>query len=176
MPSPALELAARSSLEAIAFGMTVDDLYSFIGIPGIGRGQRLEDSLASRLSEDVRKLTMGDWGDRALEGTVPIVIFNSTDAISGRRILFDTIPTPLRSSSVGLTARPLNYRELMESGQRHFDVSPATAARCCANRLARVHRLSAASQIRHQHKFQWCMNQPVQATGRFGAACFLRRV
>ena len=130
--SPALELAARSSLEAIAFGMTVDDLYGFVGIPGIGRGQRLEDSFSSRLGEDVQKLTMGNWGDRAMEGTVPIVIFNSTDAISGRRVLFDTIPTPLRASSVGLTARPLNYRELMETGQQNFDVKPATAARTSA--------------------------------------------
>jgi len=129
---PALELAARSSLEAIAFGMTVDDLYGFVGIPGIGRGQRLEDSFNSRLAEDLQKLTMGDWGDRAIEGTVPIVIFNSTDAISGRRVLFDTIPTPLRASSVGLTARPFNYRELMESGQQSFDVKPATAARTSA--------------------------------------------
>ena len=130
--SPALELAARSSLEAIAFGTTVDDLYGFFGIPGIGRGQRLEDSFTSRLEEGVQDLTMGDWGDRAMEGTVPIVIFNSTDAISGRRILFDTIPTPLRASSVGLTARPLNYRELMESGNQSFDIKPATAARTSA--------------------------------------------
>lgn len=130
--SPALELAARSSLEAIAFGTTVDDLYGLFGIPGIGRGQRLEDSFSSRLEEGLQDLTMGDWGDRAMEGVVPIAIFNSTDAISGRRILFDTIPTPLRASSVGLTARPLNYRELMESGNQSFDVRPATAARTSA--------------------------------------------
>jgi hypothetical protein len=110
----------------------VDDLYGFFGISGIGRGQRLEDSFTSRLEEGVQDLTMGGWGDRAMEGTVPIVIINSTDAISGRRILFDTIPTPLRASSVGLTARPLNYRELMESGNQSFDVKPATAARTSA--------------------------------------------
>lgn len=130
--SPALELAARSSLEAIAFGTTVDDLYGLIGIPGAGRGQRLEDSFASRLTDSLRELTMGDWGDRATDGTVPIVIFNSTDAVTGRRVLFDTIPTPRRASSVGLTARPLNYRELMEAGQQCFDVKPTTAARTSA--------------------------------------------
>ncbi len=130
--SPALELAARSSLESIAFGTTVDDLYSLIGIPGAGRGQRLEDSFASRLPEELRALTMGDWGDRAVDGSVPIVIFNSTDAVTGRRILFDTIPTPRRTSSVGLTARPLDYRELMEAGTECFDVRPTTAARTSA--------------------------------------------
>ncbi|WP_182870676.1 patatin-like phospholipase family protein [Rhodopirellula sp. JC639] len=130
--SPALELAARSSLEAIAFGISVDDLYGLVGIPGTGRGQRLEDSFTSRLPDEQRELTMGDWGDRALIGTVPIVVFNSTDAVTGRRILFDTVPTPRRSSSVGLTARPLNYRELLATETQPFDVRPATAARTSA--------------------------------------------
>ena len=130
--SPALELAARSSLESIAFGISVDDLYGLVGIPGSGRGQRLEDSFTSRLPDEHQQLTMGDWGDRALDGTVPIVIFNSTDAVTGRRILFDTIPTPRRSSSVGLTARPLNYRELLATATEPFDVRPATAARTSA--------------------------------------------
>ena len=130
--SPALELAARSSLEAIAFGISVDDLYGLVGIPGSGRGQRLEDSFTSRLPEEQQELTMGDWGDRAVDGTIPIVIFNSTDAVTGRRILFDTVPTPRRSSSVGLTARPLNYRELLATGNDTVDVLPATAARTSA--------------------------------------------
>jgi len=130
--SPALELSARSALEAIAFGATVDDLYSFAFIEGVGRGQRLEDSLNSRLSMDIQAMTMGQWGDRSLEGTVPIVIFNSTDAVTGRRILFDTIPTPHRESSVGLMARPLNYRELLDSRQGATDLLPATAARTSA--------------------------------------------
>lgn len=131
--SPALELAARSSLESIAYGMTVDDLYGMVGFPGSGRGQRLEDSFIDRLPQHQRSLLMGDWGDRALDGSVPIVIFNSTDAVSGRRVLFDTVPTPRRPSSVGLTARPLNYRELMEStATQSYDVSPATAARTSA--------------------------------------------
>ena len=130
--SPALELSARSALEAIAFGATVDDLYSFALIEGVGRGQRLEDSLKSRLPTDIQTMTMGQWGDRSLEGAVPIVIFNSTDAVTGRRILFDTIPTPHRESSVGLMARPLNYRELLDSRQGAMDLLPATAARTSA--------------------------------------------
>lgn len=131
--SPALELAARSSLESIAYGLTVDDLYAMVGLPGSGRGQLLEDSFVDRLPPSQRSLTMGDWGDRALNGELPIVIFNSTDAVSGRRILFDTIPTPRRPSSVGLTARPINYRELMRSNNKGaFDVAPATAARTSA--------------------------------------------
>jgi hypothetical protein len=130
--SPALEMAARSALEAIAFGATVDDLYSLVGFTGVGRGQRLEDSLSSRLSSRIQNLTMGQWGDRSIEGTVPIVIFNSTDAVTGRRILFDTIPTPQRTSSVGLKARPINYRELLDNRNQKVDLRPATAARTSA--------------------------------------------
>jgi len=130
--SPALELSARSALEAIAVGASVDDLYGLVGFSGPGRGQRLEDALNSRLHPDLQKMTMGEWGDRALTGEVPIVIFNSTDAVTGRRILFDTIPTPDRASSVGLTARPFNYRELLGTPTKPFDVLPATAARTSA--------------------------------------------
>lgn len=132
--SPALELAARSSLEDIAYGITTDDLYGLIyyKLAASDRGQRLEDGLLKRLPKDQQKLTMGDWGDRALDGTVPIVVFNSTDAVSGRRVLFDTIPTPRRASSVGLTSRPLNYRELLSVNGQAMDVKPATAARTSA--------------------------------------------
>lgn len=130
--SPALELSARSALEAIAVGATVDDLYGLVGFPGPGRGQRLEDDLNSRLHNDIQKMTMGEWGDRALAGKIPIVIFNSTDAVTGRRILFDTIPTPSRASSVGLTARPFNYREIIGTPTKPFDILPATAARTSA--------------------------------------------
>ena len=130
--SPALELAARSALEPIAFGAAVDDLYGLVGFDGVGRGQRLEDSLHSRLSPGIQNMTLGQWGDRSVEGAIPIVIFNSTDAVTGRRILFDTIPTPQRESSVGLKARPINYRELLNVRNRKVDLRPATAARTSA--------------------------------------------
>ena len=135
LKSPALDLSARSSLEHIAYGITTDDLYGLIhsSLTSSDRGQRLGDSLSSCQPEDQKDLTLGDWGDRAVEGTVPIVVFNSTDAVSGRRILFDSIPTPRRGSSVGKTSRPLNYRELMYvNNDSAFDVRPATAARTSA--------------------------------------------
>ena len=137
--SPALDLAARSSLEQIAYGITTDDLYGSIS-PSLsvsGRGQRLEDSFSMRLPARQQELTMDDWGDRAIDGTVPIVVFNSSDTVTGRRVLFDTIPTPRRASSVGQTSRPLNYRELLkvvktDEGTTAKDVKPATAARTSA--------------------------------------------
>ena len=131
--SPGLDLAAQSSLEAIAYGITADEIYGAILPNQLGRGQRLEDSFQSRLPEHNQGLTMGDWGDKALDGYVPIVIFNSTDAVTGRRVLFDTIPTPRRESSVGLTSRPINYREMMGVRDgKAYDVLPATATRTSA--------------------------------------------
>jgi len=133
--SPALELAARSSLEPIAYGITADDLYGLITpwLSSSDRGQRLEDSLSLRLPKSQRDLTLGQWGDLANDGKIPIVIFNSTDAVTGRRVLFDSIPTPRRASSVGLSSRPYNYRELLRvNGIDAFDVTPATAARTSA--------------------------------------------
>ena len=131
----ALDLASGSALESIAYGMITDDLYGAF-LPVLSRrdrGQRLEDSLGFRLPKYQKGLTMGSWGDIAVEGRMPIVIFNSTDAATGRRILFDTIPTPRRLSSVGLKSRPINYRELMAvTKEGAFDVKPATAARTSA--------------------------------------------
>ena len=132
----AFELATESSLEQIAYGVTTDDLYGLV-LPFLAlkdRGQRLEDSLALRFSAELNSVTMGHWGDLAIKGDLPIVIFNSTDAISGRRILFDTIPTPRRNSNIGLSSRPLNYRELMgiDDDGKYNDVRPVTAVRASA--------------------------------------------
>lgn len=132
--SPALELASRSSLEAISFGTTVDDLYGLFGFPRIDRGERLERDFQNRLSEAVRQKTLGEWGEKALAGSVPIVVFNATDAVTGRRVLFDSIPTPTPNwePSRNRNARPLNYRDLLADSASATDVLPATAARISA--------------------------------------------
>ena len=106
--SPALELAARSSLEQIAYGITTDDLYGLVFPPLSlsGRGQRLEDSFSMRMPDSQQEVTLGDWGDMATDGSLPIVIFNSTDAVTGRRILFRPLFRRLagRPVSVGQAA------------------------------------------------------------------------
>ncbi|MFO0915508.1 MAG: hypothetical protein U0795_21270 [Pirellulales bacterium] len=130
----AFERATASSLEPIAFGMMTDDLYgAFLPVLSVrDRGRRLEESFHRRLPSEQQSLTMGDWGDLAVAGRMPIVVFNATDAATGRRILFDTIPTPIRTSGIGLTSRPLNYRELL-SADAGVDVMPASAARTSAS-------------------------------------------
>jgi hypothetical protein len=132
--SPALELATRSSLEAISFGATVDDLYGLFGLPRIDRGERLERDFAGRLPEALQNKTLRDWGEKALDGKVPIVVFNATDAITGRRVLFDSVPTPTPTwePTRNRKARPLNYRDLLGDSSSSKDVLPATAARISA--------------------------------------------
>lgn len=130
----AFEQATASSLEPIAFGMMTDDLFgAFLPVLSVrDRGRRLEESFHRRLPTAQQSLTMGDWGDRAVAGQMPIVVFNATDAATGRRILFDTIPTPIRTSGIGLTSRPLNYRELLPA-EAGVDVMPSSAARTSAS-------------------------------------------
>jgi hypothetical protein len=110
----------------LAFGAMVDDLF---GLSGSGRGERLEQAFAGRLSDRVRAQTLSEWGRRAMSGEVPVVVFNATDAVSGRRVLFDSVPTPPRNATLNQVARPLNYREILGEGR---DVYPATAARISA--------------------------------------------
>jgi hypothetical protein len=62
--SPALELAARSSLEPIAFGLMINDLYGFLP-HGTDRGERLEQHIANRLDQGVQGLTLNAWGERS---------------------------------------------------------------------------------------------------------------
>lgn len=137
-PLSAFELSSSSSLEPIAFGMMTDDFYgTFIPRMSLNdRGQRLEDSLHARLPPSQQQQTLGDWGDRACNGEMPIVVFNATEAVTGRRVLFDSVPTPLRRSNVGLTSRPFNYRELLEydpTSKSGVDIRPVTAARTSAS-------------------------------------------
>ena len=91
------DLATESSLEAVAFGMMSDDLYgSFIASLHTGRswataGRERVASRACNNNKNKRLATGATW---LLMVKLPIVIFNSTDAATGRRILFDTVPTP----------------------------------------------------------------------------------
>jgi len=123
--------AAASSLEEIAAGLVFDDVpTAFVpGLPRFDRGRRLGRAIHNRLPANAREESLGSWGQQALEGKVPIVVLNATDAASGRRVLFDSLPTPPRASNSGSVGRPLNYRELVPQGK---DVDVASAARCSA--------------------------------------------
>jgi hypothetical protein len=134
-PNTAFGIATESSLEQISIGLMTDDLYGafFPPLSLIDRGQRLEDSFKDRLPERMRTLTLNHWGKIAQKGEMPIVVFNATDAVTGRRILFDSLPTPIRKSNIGLTSRPYNYRELLEATDGTLDLLPMSGARASAS-------------------------------------------
>jgi predicted acylesterase/phospholipase RssA len=130
------EPATRSSLESIAMGMMTDELYGllFPMMRWSDRGERLEQSWVRRLPLPWGNATLDHWGDLAHAGSAPIVVFNATDAVTGRRVLFDSIPTPFRWSNIGLTSRPLNYRELIdEQSVPKTDIKLVSAARASAS-------------------------------------------
>jgi predicted acylesterase/phospholipase RssA len=130
------EPATRSSLESIAMGMMTDELYGllFPMMRWSDRGERLEQSWVRRLPQPWGNTTLDQWGDLALAGSAPIVVFNATDAVTGRRVLFDSIPTPFRWSNIGLTSRPLNYRELIDDQSvPKTDIKLVSAARASAS-------------------------------------------
>jgi len=131
----AFKLATESSLEQISVGLMTDDLYgAFLPfLSEIDRGQRLENSFKERLPQKLRELTLNHWGKIAEAGQMPIVVFNATDAVTGRRILFDSLPTPIRKSNIGLTSRPFNYRELLGAADHSRDLLPMSAARASAS-------------------------------------------
>jgi len=128
---------ASSSLESIAAGLAFDDVPAAF-VPELlpfferyDRGRRLENAWNERLSPEAKNLTFSDWGDKARLGKMPVIVLNATDAKSGRRVLFDSIPSPPRHSLDGHSARPINYRELLSDSQKQ-DIRVVSAARCSA--------------------------------------------
>ena len=133
----AWRLSAESSLEDIAAGLAFDDIPAAF-IPKflwyhsrIDRGKRLENAWETKLPVEAQDQLFGNWGAHANNGSMPIIVFNATDAKSGRRILFDSIPTPPRRSYDGKIARPINFRELIKAPGKN-DIRVVSAARCSA--------------------------------------------
>ena len=129
-------LAAESSLEDVAAGLAFEDVPStffplFYLFDNNDRGTRLEESWHRRLKPEARTWTFGSLGLKAQRGEMPILVLNSTDAASGRRVLFSSLPTPPRRANDGRSSRPLDYRELLEDPLKQ-DVSMVSAARCSA--------------------------------------------
>ena len=123
--------ASRSSLESVSAGLAFHDIPGvLIPLPGKDRGDRLESQWRSRFALNAESQTVDAWGQLALDGQMPIVVFNATDAVSGRRVLFSSVPTPRRPSMASRLGRPLDYRELIN--YQNTDVHVTTAARASA--------------------------------------------
>ncbi len=123
--------AAQSSLGAIGAGLAFHDIPSAF-IPwwyGLDRGQRLEFAWRERIGDQNQQQTLSQWGQKAQQGEMPAVVFNATDASSGRRVVFASVPLPPRPSLERRAGRPWDYRELLDI---NHDLHVASAARASA--------------------------------------------
>ncbi len=131
-PLASWKLATESCLEAVGAGLTFDDAPGLL-IPflvGADRGERLEATWRER-SNHVKDATFDQWAERATQGTMPIVVLNSTDAASGRRVQFSSILCPLRPSLLNSPFRAINHREMLEGA--NWDVRVSSGARASAS-------------------------------------------
>jgi hypothetical protein len=86
--------SSTSSLESIFWGITYPDT-ARIFLPWMinnDRGDVQETVFKSRL--DNENPTLMQWHHRAKAGRMPYVVFNATEAETGKRVLFSTLPRP----------------------------------------------------------------------------------
>lgn len=124
--------AVQSSLWPLGIGLAFDDIPAAL-LPRrfeSDRGQRLDQAWQTRMQPNAEAQTLQRWGEMAVQGDLPIVVLNATDASSGRRILFSTVRSPFRESMQHRLGRPWDIRELFDFGR--YDMHMATAARASA--------------------------------------------
>lgn len=133
-----VERAGGSGLEAIGRGLVFHDLPAgalpLIRVSG-NRGTTLDECWQERLDIPGQKSPLGrflgDWRQPTLEGKLPVVVFNSTEVESGRRMLFSPVYSDRRES---LSVEPERQAAPVEFSRTFgdYDVGVATAARLSA--------------------------------------------
>lgn len=124
--------SSTSSLEALAWGATFPDSLRLLFDKLIteDRGAVQERRWLGRMGEtnEAYGHTMRDWRDKAVRGDLPFVVFNATEAETGRRILFSTVALP-PDLSIPADARPIDF---FTAANMQFDLPIATAVRLSA--------------------------------------------
>jgi hypothetical protein len=132
-----VERAGGSGLEAVGWGLVFRDLPAALSIVEIAgdRGTTLDECWQARLllpdQNGPSRLLLGDWREPTLHGRMPIVVFNSTEVESGRRVLFSPVFSERRESLKGVPdveAAPVEFTRTYPDQ----DVQIATAARLSA--------------------------------------------
>jgi hypothetical protein len=115
--------AVQDGLDTVGWGLVYRDLGNIVGLPWLSRflgwvfkikisdrGEALEYSwqntrtatgLPSQTPANSNFVTLDDWGEKALAGTIPIPVFNTTLVEDGRRMLFS--PMTFSQSKTDLT-------------------------------------------------------------------------
>ncbi|MFN9464031.1 MAG: hypothetical protein ACK6B2_12610 [Planctomycetota bacterium] len=131
--------SSTSSLESLFWGLTFPDTFRIFNPwwAMMDRGDAQESLFRERLDlekEDIGPTLLG-WRQRAEKGLMPYVVFNATEANTGQRVLFSTLPLPNRENAAGKFDlgrsdwKPKNFL-LLSDGR--IDVQISTAVRLSA--------------------------------------------
>ncbi len=129
-PRAVVDMSDRSSLDPLVWGLVYPDLrralLPFLLPPARNRGGELENEWRLGLGQSGVKSDLGlaTWRSRTASGGIPALIFNSTNAETGERILTGTTRMEL-----GLQAGRVMFDQLYES---KWDLAPVTAVRMSA--------------------------------------------
>lgn len=126
--------AGQSGLEAIGWGWLFVDLSPASIFRNFGdRGTLLDECWRSRLRRHGEAVpeTLAEWREPTRAGKLPIVVFNSTDVESGRRVLFSPVYSHRRDSLYERPNRDAGPVEFSRSFA-HYDLGLATAVRLSA--------------------------------------------
>lgn len=131
--------SSTSSLESLFWGLTFPDTFRIFN-PWwaiMDRGDAQESLFRERLDLEKKERgpTLLGWHQRAENGQMPYVVFNATEANTGQRVLFSTLPLPnqenaARKFDLGRSDwKPKNFL-LLSSGT--IDIPISTAVRLSA--------------------------------------------
>ena len=132
--------ATANSLDATGWGLAYLDLWRFIGFPWIlkilklgqkDRGTAIETDWKGKLKknpEDSKDTpTLDTWRNQALDGQIPIPVFNATLVDNGYRFLLSPM-TFIKQSNEGKKYQDFNSLY----GKDNYDIDVTTAARLSA--------------------------------------------
>ena len=129
-PHALVNWADQSSLDPLVWGLVYPDFrlafFPFAGRPSTDRGMELERAWDVARDQVGRRFPAGlaKWRQRTIDGFLPALIFNATDAETGERILIGT--TTMKNEEQ--TGRIL-FDRLFRS---QWDLAPLTAVRMSA--------------------------------------------
>ena len=134
--SSVVEQAMRSSIDAVAWGLVYPDLlraFCPYCLGSIDRGQALEEAWLQaerRAKASLGHATLTQWREDALQQRRPAVIFNTTIADTGERLLLATT-APENNSRVGAGWKAQGSRSFFDLYPQ-YDLKIVTAARLSA--------------------------------------------
>lgn len=135
--------ASGSSLEAVTWGAIFPDTTRLF-LPFIvtdDRGMAQERRWRERLDSYNEKIsawkpTLKELSESAMQSEMPFVCFNATEAETGQRVLFSTIPMPpvdpIRKNSKSRRIAEASAKDFLTMMNGRFDLAAVTAARLSA--------------------------------------------